>query len=465
MCARARQPESRLPARYSTVCPMHGSLQRLRTLPLEPRPIRRQGWTFPSSRPRSSGHSTTYSPASRSAARGRRPNRLPPSPGRWGGVRLLGVLAPPADQAWPDARPLDGKRIYGSTTVHGTKKQAERKLREVLARQDRGYAVPSPSRLPTLREYVKTWKEGEAAARLRPRTLEDYLDKLDRHVLPKLGDARLDALHAARIELQMVRPLREAGKLRTAGLAKAALSKVMRSAVKDPTLGLVGNPCTGVEVGAGTKRKVEPLSAAERAAFREAIRGRSHEALFLLLMGTGLRPGEARALAWEHVDLGTGVVRVERSVDDEGRIHPPKTEKGRRAVPLPPEVRQALRELHLRAGRPESGLVFSDRRGGVLDARNLLRRHFRPALERAKVGPEQKVLDAKRVKALRLYDLRHGFATAALEAGADVRTTADLMGHASTRMTMEVYQHVSDERRMTTMQTIGGRLFEAERGR
>ena len=359
---------------------------------------------------------------------------------------------------WFEGR-KNGKRVYGSKTVHGTRKAAEKALREVLSRADRGYAVPSPSRLPTLREYVDTWKGGEAAAKLRPRTLEDYLDKLERHVLPKLGDARLDTIRTARIELEVVKPLREAGKHRTAGLTVAALSKVMRSAAKDPTLGLYGNPCSGVEIGAGRKRKVEPLNADERAAFREAIRGRSHEALFLLLMGTGLRPGEARALGWEHLDLGAGVVRVERSVDDEGRINAPKTEKGRRAVPLPPEVRQVLRELHLRAGRPESGLVFADRKGGVLDARNLLRRHFRPALERAKVGPEEKRLEAARVKELRLYDLRHGFATAALEAGADVRTTADLMGHANTRMTMEVYQHVSDARKREAAERIGSRLF------
>jgi integrase len=271
-------------------------------------------------------------------------------------------------------------------------------------------------------------------------------------VLPKLGDSRLDMIRTARIELEVVKPLREAGKVRTAGLCVAVLSKVMRTAAKDPTLGLYGNPCAGVEIGAGKKRQVAPLDAKEGAAFREAIRGKRHEALFLLLMGTGLRPGEARALGWEHVDLAAGTARVERSVDDEDRFSAPKTEKGKRSVPLPTEVRQALRELHLRAGRPTSGLVFPDRSGGPLDTRNLLRRYFRPALETAKI-------DAERVKKLRLYDLRHGFATAALEAGADVRTTADLMGHSNTRMTMEVYQHVSDARKREAAERIGERLF------
>ena len=261
---------------------------------------------------------------------------------------------------------------------------------------------------------------------------------------------RLDAIHTARIEAAVVAPLREQGKYRSAQLAVAALSKVMGSALKDPALGLVGNPCRGVEVGSGPRREVQPLDAAERAAFRGAMRGRPHEALFLLLMGTGIRPGEALALDWSCAGVEGGAVRVERSVDDRGRLHEPKTQSGRRSVPLPPEVRAALRELHMRVGRPANGLVFTDARGGVLDRRNLLRRHFRPALVRAGIG---------RADELRLYDLRHGFATAALESGTDVRTTADLMGHSSTRMTMERYQHVSDERKRGAAERIGAELF------
>ena len=106
-----------------------------------------------------------------------------------------------------------------------------------------------------------------------------------------------------------------------------------------------------MEVGAARRREVQPLNAAERERFREAIRGTPHETLFLLLMGTGLRPGEALALGWEHIDLEDGSLRVERSVDDQGVFAEPKTEKGRRAVPLTPTVLQSLRELHLRCGR------------------------------------------------------------------------------------------------------------------
>lgn len=240
--------------------------------------------------------------------------------------------------------------------------------------------------------------------------------------------------------------------MRTAQLAVVVLSKLYRSALKDPGLGLVGNPCSGVEVGRGIRRNMSPLTATERGAFREAIRGTTHETLLLLLMGAGMRPSEALALGWEAVDLGTAVLRVERTADNRGAFHPPKTEKGRRPVPLPGEVVRVLRELHLRQGRPERGLVFSCRSGRPLNASMLLRNHFRPALERAQV---------ERTAEMRLYDLRYGYATAALEAGADVRTTADLMGHVDTRLTMEVYQHVSSERKREAVDRISSHLFGA----
>jgi integrase len=345
---------------------------------------------------------------------------------------------------WYEGR-KDGKRVYGSETIRGTKKQAERKLREILARQDRGHAVPSPSRIPTLSQYVETWKGGEAAARLRDRTLRDYLEVLDRHVLPKLGEARLDAIHTARIEIEIVKPLREAGKVRSAQLAVAVLSKVLGAAVKDPTWGLVGNACRGVEVGRKARRELRPLDAEERADFREAIRGTDHEVLWLLMMLTGLGPGEALGLGWDHLDLDAATLRVARTVECKARtiVEDTKRPSRKRVVPLVPELRALLRERWMAAGRPAAGLVFATPAGGPLHLDTLRASHFQPALTAAKV-----------TRKIRIYDLRHGFATAALEAGADVRTVADLMGHSTTRTTQDTYQHPSDERKRAVAEQV-----------
>ena len=187
----------------------------------------------------------------------------------------------------------------------------------------------------------------------------------------------------------------------------------------------------------------------ERSRFRDAIRGTEHEALWLVLMLTGLSPSEALALGWEHLDLDAGTLRVARTVDAKARhlVEGTKRPCRRRVVPLVPELRATLREHWLAAGRPPDGLVFAAWHGGPLDLDNLRTRHFKTALKRAEI---------KRL--VRLYNLRHEFATAALEAGVDVRTVADLMGHPGTRTVLDVYQHASDARKREAADRIAAAL-------
>ena len=72
-----------------------------------------------------------------------------------------------------------------------------------------------------------------------------------------------------------------------------------------------------------------------------------------------------------------------------------------------------------------------------------MRKYFEPALGRAGT-----------TRSVRRYDLRHCFATAALEAGADVRTVAELMGHSTTRTTLDTYQNRSDERKRDVAERV-----------
>src|SRR5690606_22273652 len=134
-------------------------------------------------------------------------------------------------------------------------------------------------------------------------------------------------------------------------------SRVYRAAVKDRALGLRGNPCAGVEIGRKPRAEVRPLAAEERAAFREAIRGTEHEALWLLMMLTGLGPGEALALGWEHVDRDAGTLRVARTLDCQARavVDDTKRPSRRRVVPLAPELQAVLRARWMTAGRLSPG--------------------------------------------------------------------------------------------------------------
>jgi integrase len=168
------------------------------------------------------------------------------------------------------------------------------------------------------------------------------------------------------------------------------------------------------------------------------------EALFLLLIDTGLRPGEALALGWSDLDLDASWLRVERGLGrrrmgEPWRFEAPKTSGSRRTVPLPATIIRALRahragqaEERLAAGSSyaDLDLAFATPLGGPLDGRNVVNRHFKPMLLRAGLPAT-----------VRLYDLRHSAATHMLAGGASVRAVADRLGHASAKMTLDVYAH------------------------
>jgi len=145
---------------------------------------------------------------------------------------------------------------------------------------------------------------------------------------------------------------------------------------------------------------------------------------------TGLRQGEQRALLWSDIDLDAGVVYVTKAVKHLAGVGSTKTAKGNRKVPLTPDVKQLLKELYLRSGRPSlDSLVFPSTTGKVLsDSRFLAAIH--------------KACDAAGVQRIRWHDLRHYYASRILQAfNGDWWTVTNLMGHESIKTTTSIYGH------------------------
>jgi integrase len=127
----------------------------------------------------------------------------------------------------------------------------------------------------------------------------------------------------------------------------------------------------------------------------------------------------------------------------------------RRAIPLDPETLDALRrhgrrqaEERLRAG-PEyqtHGLIFATEIGTPFDLGTVRERILRPALERAGLGK------------LRLYDLRHTHATLPLAMGESIKVVSERLGHSSVALTMDLYQHVSQDMQREIAGKLGALL-------
>ena len=181
---------------------------------------------------------------------------------------------------------------------------------------------------------------------------------------------------------------------------------------------------------------VDQAQALLRAAADERSDGspRRLHAYVVLLLTTGLRPEEARALRWDHLDLDAGTVAVWRSDRAGGDT---KTPKPRRTLRLAQVAVDALRQRkaaqaadHLKAGElwHDTGLVFTTTIGTMFDQHNI-RRGFRQITRAAGLGDEWVP-----------RELRHTFVSIISAGGVPVAEIARITGHQQTSTTELVYR-------------------------
>lgn len=170
----------------------------------------------------------------------------------------------------------------------------------------------------------------------------------------------------------------------------------------------------------------------------------------LLDLYTGMRIGELLALEWDDIDFETGILHVTKTLyiskDDEEEwkemIDTPKTRTSYRDIPLPSFILERLVEYKKTANIAKCNriIVHED------DGRSMQTRIFR--------WRYNKMLEDLNIRHLSFHTLRHTFATRALESGMDVKTLADILGHANPTITLMVYAHAMNDHKIAAMQLI-----------
>lgn len=349
------------------------------------------------------------------------------------------------------------------------REEAVRRLHELRAALMAGtLARPTPRTL-TLAAYLDEWLAA-ASAWLRPSTVESY-GQLIRRVQP-LGSLRLSQVerrHLAALYATLTRAGLSAGRV-------LKLHRVMHKALGDAVrAGLIGrNPAADLDP---PRPQAVPPTLWTLEQIRAFLAGcaaddRPDSRLLSFLLLSGLRLGEALALRWRDLDLGRGVVQVERSVTHvAGRPveGPPKTRAGVRRLTLPPEAVAVLRRQHAqqrqqrpwerthnrpsqwsgRSDGPPSSCTDATGLGGtptLADEQRVwttavgtvpLRGNVRRSLHR--------LCDRLGLPRIRVHDLRHLHATLLVAGGVDVKTAQRRLGHASLHLTLSVYTRALPE--------------------
>lgn len=353
--------------------------------------------------------------------------------------------------------PLTGRTQYHNHTIRGTKKDASNYAREIEQKRDKGQNVSAAT--TTLTDYLDEWLKHKAMGSLAPNTLEHYTEIVNRYVKPLIGRVRLRDLNTliiqaayddlgGRVSTRMVR------------YTHAILSSALKQAVKWRMM--PENPALLVDLPKRQQREMLAISGTQVKQFLAAAAESKHFTIFALLLETGLRPSECLGLRRSDVDLNNGIVTVQRTLiwkrnGTEYYFGEPKTKKSRRCVPLSPQLvefirshlaRQGAVRLKLGPAYKDETLLFAGDLGQPLREHNLIVRHFKPALKRAKLSEE-----------IRLYDLRHSCATILLEQGEHPKVVAERLGHSSTGITLDIYSHVAPTMQKNASAKIANQMY------
>ena len=342
--------------------------------------------------------------------------------------------------------PSTGKRSQQWVSVKGTKKDAERKLAELVHQVDTGGFV-RPAKV-TVAEFLDRWLHDYAWPNLAPRTAEGYEQIIRGHLIPGLGYIPLTQLRPEHLQQYYADKLasgRRDGKgslsPRTVRHHHVTLHGALQSAVK---WGLLArNPADAVDAPRYQAHEIRTFNEKDIRVFLTAARPTPYYSLFYLALFTGMRRSELLALCWDDIDLDLAQVSVVRTIhqlrDRTIVFRAPKTAKGRRTVALPPSAALMLREhrekqeaIRASLGKALQGsdLVFSQPDG-------------RPLLPDTATHAWIKLTRRTGLAGVRLHDARHSHASLMLKAGIHPKVVQERLGHASIQITLDTYSHIT----------------------
>jgi integrase len=310
----------------------------------------------------------------------------------------------------------------------------------------------------TLGEYLKDWLA--ACRNLRPNTARDYSVSIHNHISPRLGNARLQSVDRLQVR-GLYRKLADSGlSEKTVHNVHICLHKALQDAVDDGLLRR--NPAEKAHATPKDRPQIETWSADELAAFLSFAAQDRDLVLYHLAAATGMRRGELLGLRWRDVDLDGARVSVRQQFTRQGNglgFGAPKSRKSIRSIDVDDETIVLLREQHERqrfdrrawgpAYRSDLDLVFC-RPGGSPEDPNVIGRRF-----------VRRVRELPIVPAIGLHGLRHTHATLLLEAGVDVKTVSERLGHDNVQTTLELYGHVTTRMRSNAAVRFGSLLAGA----
>lgn len=345
----------------------------------------------------------------------------------------------------------DGRRhrptITGRTKAEATARaDAFQETVQFPGREPSGYTVAN---------YLNHWYAAKRAS-WKARTRELYRHQIDRHIVPHVGNMRLDDLSPLEIQ-KMMTAIVDSGHISTANKCRRQLFSALKQAVR---WGLLDkNPVEAVDPVRERPAKTRLWTPAEARTFLDATASHRLHAAFYLLIASGLRRGEVLGLRWSDVQKdGISIEQTLVLVGNEPTFATPKTDDSERFVALDDETLAILAAHKARqdrerdacgAGWQDHDLVFCTEIGTPLHPRNLLRTLYTLSKQAG-------------VPKVSLHSLRHLHTSLLIAKGQDPKSISDRLGHSSTAFTLDRYGHIFQAYRHRTALPLDTLLGDEE---
>lgn len=293
----------------------------------------------------------------------------------------------------------------------------------------------------TFEELLNLWLNANRI-RLKGGTISTYYSVIHTHIIPKLGRIPACSLDVEMINSYLAKELEQGRQYGEGGLSpsyvrtimlviKAALHYGVENGFCPPVAGKICKPTI-------YKKDIRILTVAEQRQLEERLHAASDElrtGIFLSLYA-GLRLGEICALSWDDVDLKDRIIHVRHTTarvmgkDNKSAyaIDTPKTGNSHRDIPIV----SLLYDVLLQRRRNSTFDYVVSNRNGFLNPRNFEHMYRR-------IMKELCLCDVN------FHALRHTFATRCIEAGVDVKSLSEILGHSNAATTLNTYVHPSME--------------------
>ena len=347
------------------------------------------------------------------------------------------------------------KTIYGKNL-----RELRKELADAIAGNDNFTNVKDEI---TLDKWFTRWMEVYKEKSIRSNTKREYTHIYSKNISPYIGGRLINSLIKSDIQLLIDRASDSGYGYERQNKIKVVLRDMLQRAVEDHLV--INNPVSGIKLRADKEIKAKALTVEEQSQFFDYCRNTFYDNLFNVAVNTGLRPGELFALQISDIDFENGFIDVNKTLvyqkylDDNKKtfhIEPPKTKQSNRKIPINSICRIYLeRQMELKT-------VISQKRPKEQND-YLFVTKFNTPLNSVIYSDAIKAV-IKQINITRPFDnqfevfsghaFRHTFATRCFENGVVAKVVQSYLGHASIKMTMYLYTHVTKEKSVADIEKI-----------